>query len=176
MVEREQRRQQAFWDSSEEKERQRTSRRKRKRRKKKKTPRILLPRRFPRAHAVRSWKYGHIPAPCLWQSLRCRRSTGMFGYFWEMASWLRPSYLAVTCLLVFPVVCLARQWIQFYVSLQWLLGEMASGKCRCIQRLAWSVSGYTPVRQSTRHLEGFLWWYFYGPFVSGSPLFDAVRA
>ena len=114
-----------------------------------------LLRRFPRARAVRSWMSGHIPAPCLWQSLRCRRSTGMLGYFWEMTSSSRPSYLVFTCLLVLPVVCLARQWIHFYVSLQRLLGDTASGKSRCIQRLAWSVSGYTTMRQSTRHLEDF---------------------
>ena len=36
----------------------------------------------------------------------------------------------------------------------------ASGKCRCIQRLAWSVCGYMPIRQFTRHL---VWCFFCGP-------------
>ena len=38
-------------------------------------------------------------------------------------------------------------------------GGDASG-CRCILRLAWSVLGYTLMRQFTRLL---VWWYFYGP-------------
>ena len=51
-----------------------------------------------------------------------------------------------------------------------LLGEMASGICRCFQHLAWSVSGYMPMRQSTRHLEVFFG-VFLWPRVSGSRLF-----
>ena len=52
-----------------------------------------------------------------------------------------PLYLAGTCLLVLPVVSgstvdtfLPQSTVAFWSD--------ASGKCRCIQRLAWSVSGY----------------------------------
>ena len=57
------------------------SKRKRKKRRKRKVPQGALLRRLPGARAVRPWKSGHIPAPCLWQSLRCWRRTGMLGYF-----------------------------------------------------------------------------------------------
>ena len=73
--------------------------------------------------------------------------------------------------------CLARGVLcstvdTFYVSLQ-----TASEKCRCIQRLAWSDSGYTPMRQSTRHLADFFFLFvLLRPLVAGSRLFDAVRA
>ena len=55
-LEREQRRQQAFWDKLAEKERQRTSQRKRKKRRKKKTPRASSHLTLRRAHRrQRQW-------------------------------------------------------------------------------------------------------------------------
>ena len=90
-------------------------RRKRKKRRKKKTPKASSSRcallRFPRARAVRTWKSELIPAPCLWQSLHCPRSTGVLDYFWEITSGWMP----------YSARYLVRQWIQVYVSLRRLL-------------------------------------------------------
>ena len=89
--------------------------RKRKKRRKKRLPRGALLRRFPRARAVRSWKSGHIPAPCLLQSLRCQRCTGMMGYFWEMTSWFKMS--------MYSALCLVRLWIHAHASVHETFGS-----------------------------------------------------
>ena len=70
-----------------------------------------------------------------------------------------PLYLAVTCLLVLPVV--SGSTVDTFLRQSTVaFGRDASGKCRCILRLAWSFSGYMLMRQFTRLL---VWWYFYGP-------------
>ena len=90
-------------------------RRKRKKRRKKKTPKASSSRcallRFPRARAVRTWKSELIPAPCLGQSLRCPRSTGVLDDVWGITSGRMP----------YSARYLVRQWIQVYVSLRRLL-------------------------------------------------------
>ena len=78
----------------------------------------------------------------------------MLDYFWEMTSWLRPCIWQSLVCLSCPW-CLARQWIHFYVSIEWLLGEMLLENVD-----VWSCGGYMLRRQFTRLL---VWWYFYVP-------------
>ena len=121
-------------------------RRKRKKRRKRKAPRCAL-LRFPRARAVRSWKSEHIPAPCLWQSLCCLRSTGMLVLF------LGDDFMVAPAVSGSTVDTYLRQSTVAF-------GRDASGKCRCILRFVWSVRGYILMRQFPRLLVR---WCFYGP-------------
>ena len=88
---------------------------------------VIAQRQIP-VRAVRSWKSAHIPVPCLWQSLRCPRSTGVLDYFWEMTSWLRPCIWQSLVCLSCPW-CLARQWTHFLRQSTVTFGRDASGKC-----------------------------------------------
>ena len=92
-----------------------------------KVPQGALLRRFPRARAVRSWKSGHSCSLSLAVSSLPEeyRNVGLFLGD-DFMSRLRSLYLAVTCLPILPVVCLARQWMHTHVSLLRILGETAS--------------------------------------------------
>ena len=170
MVESEQRRQQAFWDSFEDKERQRTSRRKRKKRRKKKTLRIPLPRRFPRGRAVRSWKSGHIHSPCLWQSASLPeeyRNVWLFLGDGFMVTPIVPGSHLFACLArgvlgstVDTVLCQSTEASENVDVFSALLGPSVDTRPYVSLRDIWRVSLVVFLR----------------PLVSGSRLFDAVRA
>ena len=115
-------------------------RRKRKKKRKRKAPRCAL-LRFPRARAVRTRKSEHIPASCLWQSLRCPRSTGVLDYFWEMSSWLR------LCIWQ-SLVCLSCLWFAWLDS--GYIFTSVYRKMFRIQRIVWFDIGYNILRQSTK--------------------------
>ena len=153
-MESEQRRQQAFWDSSEEKERQRTSRRKRKKRREKEDsshPSSSFSS-CSRCSVLEIWTHScplslaFASLPEEYRNVRLFLGGGFMVTRLVSGSHLFACLARVLGSTVDTVLCQSTEafWERRLLE-----------KCRCVQRLAWSDSGYTPMRQSTRHLEGF---------------------